>query len=84
MLLKIILAFVLFKIAWDMLNVKEGLLELEPPHLNMEKKGDYENKCNINIKLPNYDIKQNNFIYDNNSIFNNFDNIKKYANQENC
>lgn len=84
MLLKIILLFVLFKMAYDLFYVKEGLMSIDPPGLASVGKKEKESSCNVNIKLPKYDYDKKIYINDNDYIFNNFQNIKKYADIDNC
>lgn len=85
MLLKIILVIVFVKILVDLLWIKEGLLDLDPPVLNRVNDTTPKNEnCNINIKFPNYDSATNTYNNNNNYIFNNFSNIKKAANPDVC
>jgi hypothetical protein len=82
MLLKIILVIVFVKMLMDYLCIKEGLLDISPTLNEIGNKST--DTCNVNIKLPNYDIATGTYNNNNNFIVNNFSNIEKSANPSIC
>lgn len=83
MILKIILVIVFVKLCLDTLWSRENFMEV-PNLARLSEDKEKPSKCNINIQFPNYDPVLNLYNNDNNFLFNNFSNIKKSANPDEC
>jgi hypothetical protein len=59
---------------WDLFNLREGMVDLELPVLNIG-----ECKYDANLIFPYYDVTKKEYTNQNNFMYHNFQNILKYA-----